>query len=210
MIIIFHFNTRKLTIAQTQRWVTYSLTWLTFFGKKNILFCSMLVGQASNVSGFKVIYSFVNILSNIWLIKILSSVFDHLCLFGFFRGFHPTREFFTHLETLPYLVMGHNFLHILGTYMDFHWAVGLFYDSRLVWHGPTFHNSHLRGPVTLTLVAECFAVELLLPDFSDFSEPTGDRIPIPRMWGEFSTTTPPRRCFDHNTIFIVWLNSNKD
>ena len=34
-------------------------------------------------------------------------------------------------------------------------------------HGPTVYNGHLRGPVTLTSVAERLAVELSLPVFRD-------------------------------------------
>ena len=33
-------------------------------------------------------------------------------------------------------------------------------------HGPTVYNGHLRGPVTLTPVAERLAVELSLPVFT--------------------------------------------
>ena len=33
----------------------------------------------------------------------------------------------------------------------------------LLWHGTSFYNGHLRGPVTLTPVAELLAVELSLP-----------------------------------------------
>ena len=33
-------------------------------------------------------------------------------------------------------------------------------------HGPTVYNNHLRGPVTLTRVAERLAVELSLPVFT--------------------------------------------
>ena len=35
----------------------------------------------------------------------------------------------------------------------------------LLWHGASVYNGHLRGPVTLTLTAERFAVELSLPVF---------------------------------------------
>ena len=41
-----------------------------------------------------------------------------------------------------------------------HW--GFFSVLHLVWHGPTLSNGHLRGPVTLTPVAERLAVELSL------------------------------------------------
>ena len=34
---------------------------------------------------------------------------------------------------------------------------------RLLWHGASVYNGHLRGPVTLTPNAECLAVERSLP-----------------------------------------------
>ena len=37
------------------------------------------------------------------------------------------------------------------------------YVPHLLWHGTSFYNGHLRGPVTLTPVAELLAVELSLP-----------------------------------------------
>ena len=55
---------------------------------------------------------------------------------------------------------------------------------------------NLRGPVTLTPVAERLAVELLLPVFRLRSVGTGDRTPISRTRGKRSTSTPPRRSTD--------------
>ena len=43
---------------------------------------------------------------------------------------------------------------------------GLFNAPHPPRHGPTIYNGHLRGPVTLTLVAERTAVELSLPVFT--------------------------------------------
>ena len=63
---------------------------------------------------------------------------------------------------------------------------------QLLRHGPTFYNGHLRGPVTLTPVAERLAVELSSPVLRIRSVVTGDRTPISRMQGERSTSTPPR------------------
>ena len=41
-------------------------------------------------------------------------------------------------------------------------------EPHQLWHGASIHNEgHLRGPVTLTPVAERFAVELPLPFFYD-------------------------------------------
>ena len=43
---------------------------------------------------------------------------------------------------------------------------GFFNVPHLLWHKPTLYNCHLRGPVTLTPVAERLAVELSLPVFN--------------------------------------------
>ena len=40
---------------------------------------------------------------------------------------------------------------------------GLFSVPHLLWHGAPVYNGHLRGPVTLTPIAERLAVELSLP-----------------------------------------------
>ena len=58
-----------------------------------------------------------------------------VCLFGVVR---PTREFFTNSETSPLPIKGY-------------------------WTRGSVYNSHLRGPVTLTPIAERLAVELSLP-----------------------------------------------
>ena len=54
----------------------------------------------------------------------------------------PTREFFTHMETSPFLMKG----------------------CKL--HEASVTNGHLRGPVTLIPYAERLAVELSLPIFT--------------------------------------------
>ena len=43
---------------------------------------------------------------------------------------------------------------------------GFFFVSHLLSHGASFYNGHLRGSVTLILIAERKAVELLLPVFT--------------------------------------------
>ena len=43
---------------------------------------------------------------------------------------------------------------------------GFFNVPHLLWHGSTLYNDHLRGPVTVTPVAERLAVELSPPDFT--------------------------------------------
>ena len=47
----------------------------------------------------------------------------HYLFVCLFRVFHPTREFFTHLETSPLPVKGCKFWPMLGTHC--HWAVGV-------------------------------------------------------------------------------------
>ena len=59
--------------------------------------------------------------------------------------FRATREFFTHMDTSPLPVKA-----MLGT--RGHWA--------------SVYNGHLRGPVILTPIAQCLAVELSLPVFT--------------------------------------------
>ena len=74
-----------------------------------------------------------------------------VCLFVW--SFCPTRYFFTHLETSPLTsplpVRGCKFWPMLGTHD--HWAVSVRY------------NGHLRGTMTLTPIAERWAVELSIP-----------------------------------------------
>ena len=43
---------------------------------------------------------------------------------------------------------------------------GFFSGSHLLWHGASVYNGHLRGPVTLTLLAEGLVVELSIPVFT--------------------------------------------
>ena len=42
---------------------------------------------------------------------------------------------------------------------------GFYSVAHLLWHGTFVYNGHLRGPVTLTLIAERLAVGLSLPVF---------------------------------------------
>ena len=70
-------------------------------------------------------------------------------------------------------------------------------------HGPTVYNGHLRGPVTLTLVAERLAVELSLPVFTTWVY--RDRGSNPEL--PHARRPPPRRFLTnriHNmTTYIV-------
>ena len=53
---------------------------------------------------------------------------------------------------------------MLGTYFIKQW--GFFSVPQLLWHGTFVYNGHLRGPVTLTRIAERLAVDLSLPVFT--------------------------------------------
>ena len=89
------------------------------------------------------------------------------------------------METSPLPVKGCKFWPMLGIHG--YWAVMVLNVPHLLRHGPTVYN--LRGPVTLTPVAERLAVSLSLPVFTTVA--TGDRTPISGMRGERSTSTPP-------------------
>ena len=53
---------------------------------------------------------------------------------------------------------------MLGTHV--HKAVRVLQRAKLLWHGTSVYNGHLRGPVPLTPVAERLAAELSLPVFT--------------------------------------------
>ena len=76
-------------------------------------------------------------------------------------------------------------------------------------YGPTVYNGHLRGPVTLTPVAERLAVELSLPVLflRLMSVATGDRTLISYMRSERFTPTPPRRCDKSEAYYQKLLTS---
>ena len=69
-----------------------------------------------------------------------------------------TRSKFTHMETSPLPMRDCKFSSQLDTW---HWEV--FSLPYLLWQGVSVHNGRLRGPLTLTIVAEHLAVELSLP-----------------------------------------------
>ena len=72
-----------------------------------------------------------------------------ICLFVCLFVWSLCFMFFTHMETSPSPVKGCKFRPMLGIHG--HWAVSVPHPLR---HGPTVYNGHLRGPVTLTPVAE--------------------------------------------------------
>ena len=82
---------------------------------------------------------------------------DAFCLFVF----RPTRVFFSHMETSPLPVKDCKFLPMLG-------AVIVLSVPQLLWHGASVYNGHLRGPMTLTSIAERLTVELLLSVLTNY------------------------------------------
>ena len=66
-------------------------------------------------------------------------------------------NFFTHMETSPSLVKGCKFWPMLGIHAIEQWK--FFSVPHLLWYGTSVYNSHLRGPVTLSVIAERLAVE---------------------------------------------------
>ena len=86
-----------------------------------------------------------------------------ICWLGVFL-YH--KRILHHLETSPLLV------HVRPTNFDIYSALmaigqwGLFNVPHLLRHGPAHQHSHLRGPLTLTPVAERLELELLLPVLS--------------------------------------------
>ena len=91
------------------------------------------------------------------LLVYVSCVYS-VCLFGVLRHFW---EFFIHMETFLLPVKGWKFWSILDTHG--HWAARVL---KLLWHGASVYNGHLRGPVTLTSVAERLEVALSLSIFT--------------------------------------------
>ena len=98
------------------------------------------------------------------------------CLFLVVWIFSSHSRFFTHYETSLLPVKGYRFWHMmLGTYG--HWPMRFFSISCLLWQGTSVCNGHLRGPVTLTSIAESFALGLSLPFLRLRSVAAGIRTP---------------------------------
>ena len=90
----------------------------------------------------------------------------------FVWGYCPTREFFTHMGTSPLLVKGCKWLLSSEGSLASH----TYCDSG------TVYDSHLRGPVTLTPIAERLAVERSLHVFTTY---------VSRGW---DSNTQPSAC----------------
>ena len=69
-------------------------------------------------------------------------------------------------------------------------------EGSLTCHGASVYNGYLRGPVTLTPIAERIAVELSLPLFYDLGLPQlGFENPTFCLWGQRSNPLQHRRGF---------------
>ena len=71
----------------------------------------------------------------------------------------------------------------------------------LLWHGISVYNGHLRGPVTLTLVAECLPVKLPLPVLRIRSVATRIRTSnLLHVWRGLLPTAPPPRLNPYTSL----------
>ena len=82
------------------------------------------------------------------------------------------------METSPLPVKGCKFCPIAFMAIE-QW--GFFSVPHLLWQGQTVYNGHLRGPVTLTLVAERLAVQLSLPISITMLRSVGTAIRTPNL-----------------------------
>ena len=78
--------------------------------------------------------------------------------------FRPNQEFFTHMETSPLPVKSCKFWLCSALMAIEQW--GFFSVPHLLWHGASVYNGLLRGPMTLSPIAERFTVELSLTVFT--------------------------------------------
>ena len=76
----------------------------------------------------------------------------------------PLKNFFTHIGRHHYQLKAANFDLCSALMVIEQW--GFFSVPQILWHGATLYESHLRGPVTLTPIAERLAVKLSLPIFT--------------------------------------------
>ena len=81
----------------------------------------------------------------------------HLTASVCFGDFRPTREFFNH----TIIGEGLKILTCLGTHGN--WVARVLSVPHPLWQGASVYSGHLRGPVTLSPIAERLAGELSLP-----------------------------------------------
>ena len=80
---------------------------------------------------------------------------------------------------------------------------GFFSVPHLLWHGTTVYKGHLRGPVTLTPIAERLAVELSLPVLRLRSIAAGIRTPNSPLAVQCSNQLRHRRGQALQLIFLI-------
>ena len=119
-----------------------------------------------NSIGLHVYFILVNIhMANIHMIKIKANQ-DHavyhiyFCLFVCLLLIVPLE---TQMETSPLPAKTANFNLCSALMAIEQW--GFFSISYLLWYGASINNGDLRGPITLTPIAERLAMELSLPVF---------------------------------------------
>ena len=130
--------------------------------------------------------------------------FYFVCLLG---DFSPTREFLNIWRRHHCRWRAANF-----DLCSAHMAIeqwGFFNVPHLLWYGASVYNGHLRGPVTLTPIAEHLAMQLSLPVFNDLGlwrlgfEPQNFR-----SWGESSNQLRNHRgWFLKHSFQVVHLNT---
>ena len=93
----------------------------------------------------------------------LLNIFIVVFLGGGSGAFRRNREGSIYIETPPLPLKSFTCWRVLGTHG--HWAVMNFIVPHQLWHGASVYNGHLRGLLTLTLIAEQFSMDLSLPVF---------------------------------------------
>ena len=85
---------------------------------------------------------------------------------AFVCGLSYHSRIFTQMETSPLPMKGCKFWPMLDPPLMAIEQWGFLSVPHLLRHGASFYNGHLRGPVTLTPIAERLAVKLSLPAFA--------------------------------------------
>ena len=121
--------------------------------------------------------------------------------------FRPTRQHFTHMETSPLLVKAPN-VDQCSTLMVIE-QCGFFSVPHLLRHGASVYNGYLRGPVTLTPVAERLAAEKF---WSGTINPIqiNKQTPPPKTglrskWDDVLTCMSGPGSLDHYTSTCTWI-----
>ena len=138
---------------------------------------------------------------------------------------NSSKTFFVSFVCLEFFVPLENFSLVRRRYHDQYSAAnfelcpvlmaieqwGFFSVPHLLWQGASVHNGHLRGPVTLTPIADCLAVELSLPVYTRTTEVCRgwDSNTQPSAFGAIALThcaSPPRSLqFSSKTLHSLSL-----